>query len=149
VPPGESGQAAGVVELAVAEHDGVHAGQVEAKPAGVDDHRIWGQPGVEQHGCRGVAAADGDQRGEAVLGHRPDVGTPRLELGRLGGSGCQRRSGDGVVAGEQGVVDVVDQRGDATSSTGSSAIRSAALPTTGCGIAADVAGGGRFLAHGC
>jgi hypothetical protein len=114
----------------------VHAGQVEAEPVGVGDHRIRGQPGVEQHGRRGVAAADGDQRGEAVLGHQPDVGKPRLELGRLGSSGCQRRSGDGVVAGEQGVVDVVDQLVTTTSSTGSNPIGSAALPTTGCGIAA-------------
>src|SRR5215469_9102641 len=45
-PPGESGQAAGVVEVAVAEHYGVHAEQVEAEPVGVGDHRIRGQPGV-------------------------------------------------------------------------------------------------------
>jgi hypothetical protein len=38
-----------------------------------------------------------------VLGHVPDVAT-RLELGRFGGSGCERRPGDGVLGGEQGVV---------------------------------------------
>ena len=149
-PPGESGQAADVVEVAVAEHYGVHAGQVEAEPVGVGDHRIRGQPGVEQHGRRGVAAADGDQRGEAVLGHQPDVGKPRLELGRLGSSGCQRRSGDGVVAGEQGVVDVVDQRGD------DDIVHRLQCDRVGRAAhdrvrhrGADVVGGGRFLAQGC
>ena len=34
VPPGESGQAADVVEVAMAEQYGAHAGQVEAEPAG-------------------------------------------------------------------------------------------------------------------
>src|SRR6185437_13402242 len=39
-PPGECGQAAGVVEVAVAEHYGVHGGQVEAEPAGVGDQGV-------------------------------------------------------------------------------------------------------------
>jgi hypothetical protein len=149
-PPGESGQAAGVVEVAVAEHYGVHAGQVEAEPVGVGDHRIRGQAGVEQHRRRGVAAADGDQRGEAVLGHQPDVGTPRFELGRLGGSGCERRPGDCVVAGEQGVVDVVDQRGD------EDVVHWLECDRVGRAArdrvrhrGAHVVGGGRFRAHGC
>jgi hypothetical protein len=149
-PPGEPGQAAGVVEVAVAEHHGVHSGQVEAEPAGVGDHRIRGQPGVEQHGRRGVAAADGDQRGKAVLGHQPDVGTSWLELGRLGGPGCERRSGDGVVAGEQGVVDVVDQRGD------DDVVHRLQCDRVGRAArdrvrhrGADVVAGGRFSTHGC
>jgi hypothetical protein len=85
-----------------------------------------------------------------VLGHQPDVGTPRLEPGRLGGSGCQRRSGDGVVASEQGIVDVVNQRGDddvvhrlqcdRVGRTARDRVRHRG---------ADVVGGGRFLAHGC
>ena len=59
-PATEPGQAAGVVEVAVAEHHGVHAGQVQPEPVGVGDHRVWGQPGIEQDGRRGVATADGD-----------------------------------------------------------------------------------------
>jgi hypothetical protein len=48
-PPGESSQATDVVEVAVAEHHGVHAGQVQAEPAGVGDHRIGGSP--VSNGC--------------------------------------------------------------------------------------------------
>jgi hypothetical protein len=65
----------------VAEHYCVHAVQVEAEPVGVGDHRIRGQAGVEQRGRRGVAAADGDQRGEPCSAISPALVHPRSNWG--------------------------------------------------------------------
>jgi diguanylate cyclase (GGDEF)-like protein/PAS domain S-box-containing protein len=67
--------------------------------------------GVEQQRRRRGAAADRDQRGEPVLGAQAGGRRPVLELRRLHATGGQRRAGDPGCAGQQTVVDVVDQRG--------------------------------------
>jgi len=48
----------------------------------------------------------------SVLGHEPDGGGPRLELRRLDRAHAERGAGGALVARQQGVEDVVDERGD-------------------------------------
>ena len=81
------------------------------EPVGVGDQRVRRQPGVEQHRGGAVAAADGDQRGESVLGDQPGQGRAADELRRRGRPDGERRPSDPLVADQQAVEGVVDQDG--------------------------------------
>ena len=61
----EAVQAGGVVGVAVAEHDGLNAAQVDAEGAHVRDEPVRAQPGVEQQPVPAPASGDRDQGGEA------------------------------------------------------------------------------------
>ena len=59
-----------------------------------------------------AAPAHADQRGKAVLGHQSDRRKTAVELRRAGHSHSKRCPGRAIIARQEGVVDVVDQRRD-------------------------------------
>jgi hypothetical protein len=82
-PAGQTRQASGVIEVAMAEHDRVHVGHVAAQTVGVGHHGAGGEASVEQDGGRGATRAHADQCREAMLSHQTDLGGSGLELRRL------------------------------------------------------------------
>ncbi|HEX3261027.1 MAG TPA: hypothetical protein VHS35_21100, partial [Pseudonocardia sp.] len=95
----------------MAEHHALHGGQVQPEPVGVGEHAVRGDAGVEQQRRRGVAAPDGDQRAEAVLGEEADPRPAVLELRRRRHPHAERDPPGVLVARQEPVEDVVHQRG--------------------------------------
>jgi hypothetical protein len=105
----QAGQPAGVIEMPVAEDHRLDGAEVDAETLAVHDHRVRGQPGVEEQRRRGRPAAHRDQRGEAMLGTQADGGGARLELRRGRLTGAETHPRDPPIAGQQRVEDVVHQ----------------------------------------
>jgi hypothetical protein len=111
--PGQPGKAARVVEVAVAEHHDLNRDHVQAEPFDVCGHPVRGHLGVEEDCVRRRAAADGDQRGETMLGDQTGNRVPVHELrGRHRRCSGERGAMGWACVAHQCVVAVVHERRD-------------------------------------
>jgi hypothetical protein len=61
-------QSRDVVEVPVAEDDGLERGRVQAQPVEIADQPVRGGAGVVEHVAQPAAIVDLDERGESVFG---------------------------------------------------------------------------------
>ena len=91
--PGQAGEAAGVIEMAVTQHDALEVSEVDTEAFGVDRHSLRGHAGVEQQRRAGRGPADGDQGRETVLGLQADRGAAAIENRRRRPGRCPGADG--------------------------------------------------------